>query len=91
VEKEKRKKKCVEKEKRKMHVIFENALSVFIGIMLTIIVLWIITTIVCLIFQDKFFSKERQEQFKNDINNYMRKPIKEKDKEKEKENINNID
>jgi uncharacterized membrane protein (DUF106 family) len=62
-----------------MNEVFQNALSVFIGIMMVIIVLWVITTIMCLIFQDKFFSKEKQEQFRNDISNYMsrKKGIKE--------------
>lgn len=54
-----------------MHEIISGAISVFLGIILTIIVLWIIALILYTVYQDKYFSKDKQNEYKENIKKYI--------------------
>ena len=51
--------------------ILQNATSVFLGILITIVSLWLIGFILHYFYKDKYFSKEDQQRYKNDIKEYM--------------------
>ena len=52
--------------------IIKNAFSVFLGIIMVLVFLWIIGIILYFIYEDRFFSKEAQEKYKQEIKKYMK-------------------
>lgn len=53
-----------------MHEILAGACSVFLGILLTLIFLWIVGVIIYVLFRDKFFSKADQKKYREEIEEY---------------------